>query len=332
MAWLREAVALARDLACNLLVLCSRAVTATEAGALGAELHIPVIAVDVSKTVRGLPLMFSRGLLAGTQFDDDSDVSEKRNLALVLSRLAGWERVLFLDDDISGIDPADVRAAAGMLDKYDAVGLDNVGFPDNSVVCHFFREIGGDQQQFVGSGGLVVSPTRSQSMFPDIYNQDWFFLIGETYRPQVAVTGTMRQKDFDPFANPRRAREEEFGDCLAEGLFWLLDEGSSPGDAGTEHWRGFLARRRLFTDELIRRATRLALRGARGRRQLASLTAAQQTCAKINPSICVEYLNRWRHDLAVWRRFVTDLPTGLGPRQALAELGLASVTTPLVDD
>ena len=331
MGWLREAIKLADQLRCLLVVLCSKAINVHEAISLSSDMGIRAVGVDTTSSVIGLPMFSTSELVARTPFRRASDASRKRNLALVLSRLAGWERILFLDDDIFGIDPADVRSAAGLLDQYDAVGLDNLGFPDNSVVCHFFREIGGDQQQFVGAGGLVVSPTRTQSMFPDVYNQDWFFLIGENRRPQVAVAGTMRQKDFDPFANPRRARDEEFGDCLAEGLFWLLDEGLSIDDAGTEHWREFLVRRRLFIDELIRRARRFALRGARGRRQLASLRAAQETCAKINPSICAEYVNRWQHDVVVWRQFISDLPARLGPRQALAELGLPSLATPLVE-
>ena len=32
------------------------------------------------------------------------------------------------------------------------------------------------------------------------------------------------QAEYDPFANPERARREEFGDLLAEGLYALIGE------------------------------------------------------------------------------------------------------------
>jgi hypothetical protein len=323
--WMREAMGLARGLDCVLLVMCSRQVKADEVADLGDELGVVAVAVDTTATDGGAPALATSDLLTGTRFERLSDASEKRNLGLLLSALAGWERVLFLDDDIYGVTPGDARTACGLLDSYDAVGLENIGFPDNSVVCHAHREVGGKQDQYVGSGGLAVRPRDCRSFFPNIYNEDWFFLVGEARPPSVAATGAMRQKAFDPFANPDRARSEEFGDCLAEGLYWLLDHHLPLEAADEVHWRDFLHRRARFIDSLLESMWLRPETKARSRR-IASLTTARSTCEQIDPALCTDYLDLWRADLGTWRQLVDGLPTNLGIDRALDYLGLADRT------
>jgi hypothetical protein len=101
-----------------------------------------------------LPDLETSRLLAGTRFAGKEDTSAKRNLGLVLSHMIGWGRIVFLDDDILVGDPGHLRQAAGLLDTHNAVGLSVVGYPDNSVVCHAYRAVGGFQQSFIGGGAL----------------------------------------------------------------------------------------------------------------------------------------------------------------------------------
>jgi hypothetical protein len=324
-SWLREAMTLAAALRCVLVAVCSLRVRAVEVMDLGFELGVPTLAVDMPDARHVLPASMGTRLLDGTSLVRMSDASQKRNLALLLARLAGWQRVLLLDDDIYRLDSAHARAAVGLLERYNFVGLENHGFPDNSVVCHAYREVGGMQGQFVGAGALAVDPTRSRSFFPDTYNADWLFVSGDSNPPRVAVTGSMRQKDFDPFASPKRAQDEEFGDCLAEGLYWLLDGHRSLEQADMAHWTAFLGRRQRFIDRLMLRVCRVVHDPDRQAKLLASLQVAQETNEKITPELCAEYVNCWRSDLTNWQRFIDDLPTGLGVDEALNQLGLAGV-------
>lgn len=249
-------------------------VKAAEVADLGSEEGVSTLAFDMRDCDRVLPAATGKRLLDGTPLVRTSDASQKRNLALLLARLAGWERVMLLDDDIYGLDSAQTRAAVGLLDHHSFVGLENHGFPDNSVVCHAYREVGGLQDQFVGTGALAVAPTRTRSFFPDIYNADW--LLAEANSPHVAVTGAMRQRDFDPFASPERARNEEFGDCVAEGLYWLLDEDMPLEHADIAHWTAFLGRRRRFIDRLMLRVRRVIHEPDRQAKLLASLQVARR--------------------------------------------------------
>jgi hypothetical protein len=224
-AALGTAIGLASGLGCPLVALCSQWASAEEAAPLARDKGVELVAIDIGGVPNDLlPDFATSRLLAGTKFASTRDTSAKRNLGMLLAHLIGWQRIVFLDDDVTVPDPDDLRRAARLLDHYSIVGLSIGSFPDNSVVCHAHRETGGDQGTFIGGGALAVDATSVSSFFPDVYNEDWFFLLdGDRLRPS-AITGSVTQKPYDPYANVARARSEEFGDCLAEGVFWLLDK------------------------------------------------------------------------------------------------------------
>ncbi len=250
-----------------------------------------------------------------------TDLSAKRNIGLVLSHLLGWSRVLFLDDDITELDPADVLRASGMLSTHAAVGLRIGGFPDHSVVCHAYRQAGGPQQSFIGGGALAVQVERCNSFFPEIYNDDWFFLLdGDKGIQPSASTGRVVQYPYDPFRNPDRARAEEFGDVLAEGIYWLLDQELSLADADQAHWARFLVKRRLFVERVVGMVTAADLEPAERGRRIAALKGSLGRLARITPQMCEDYLQAWRTDRQEWQRHLQGLPTGLDRVAALTLL------------
>jgi hypothetical protein len=312
-AYLAGAAGLARTLDCFLITLHSGPWTTAAKAAHRLPADVNLIAIDVPEPAQlNLPPWQTSRLLAGTVFARKTDLSAKRNLALMLSRMAGWSRILFLDDDITGLNPGDMQKASGLLDTHNAVGLRIGGFPDHSVVCHAYREAGGEQQSFIGGGALAVEVNRAGSFFPDIYNDDWFFLLDGKYSIQpTALTGQVIQYPYDPFRNPDRARAEELGDVLAEGIYWLLDRGQPIADADEAYWAGFLVKRGRFisgvldmvkADDTLEphdQARRInALKGSLGRLTL------------ITPLLCADYLRAWVDDLQRWQRHLKQLPTG----------------------
>jgi len=311
-AYLTEAAGLAQVLGCTLVTLHSgKWTTAAEAAErFGAE--VDLIAIDVPGPGRlRLPDWETSRLLAGTVFARQTDLSLKRNLALMLSYMLGWSRILFLDDDITGLNPDDVRKATGLLDTYNAVGLRIGGFPDHSVVCHAYRQAGGKQQSFIGGGALAVELERSTSFFPDIYNDDWFFLLDGDKRLQpTSVTGQVVQYPYDPFRGPERARAEELGDVLAEGIYWLLDQGRPIADADRGHWGRFLKRRARFIEDVLAMVRADDALGPHEKdRRIAALKGALGRLALITPGLCESYLRAWAADRRQWQRHVGRLPT-----------------------
>jgi hypothetical protein len=305
---LRRAMALARNLDRPLVALCSRRASVEDSALLGKKMGVNVTAFDTAEILgKALPSFSTTGLLHETAFEHSSDTGAKRNLALLLARLMGWQRIVFLDDDIKVPDPADLLRASRLLDRYTAVGLRIGGFPDNSVVCHAHRETGGAQRTFIGAGALAVDTRSSMSsFFPDIYNEDWFFLLdGERMHP-VAITGAARQKRYNPYADQRRARHEEFGDILAEGVFFQLDAGKSVSAADEEFWTEYLGIRLAFIDDVMSRVWSATKSSSEKKRMVDALRAARGRCEIITPQLCVDYLRAWQDDREKWRQHVED--------------------------
>ncbi|MBB4907669.1 hypothetical protein [Actinophytocola algeriensis] len=306
------AVNLAKRLGCVLVALCSRWSIFTEVVKVARPFGTEVIVIDARRLPPGvLPRFSTDRLLAGTRFYRTTDTSQKRNLGLLIARLSGWERVAFLDDDITIPEPSDLKVAAGLTDRYAGVGLQidprSPSFPDNSVVCHAYRDAGGDQGMFVGGGALVVGSASMTSFFPNIYNEDWFFLLGEDNLRPVTMVGRALQRPYDPYEDGSRAQVEELGDCLAEGLFWLFDNGGSIQDADAVFWQSFLARRISFIADVVAMVNRMPGGGGKRLRMLAALKAARDRSERIKPDLCTQFVARWRNDRVTWRNHVDEL-------------------------
>jgi hypothetical protein len=314
-AFLRNAAQLAQELDCVLVTLHSGKWTSAkkaERWLLSKEIGIDLLAIDVwqSESLR-LPRWRTSDLLANTPFARRTDLSMKRNLGVQLSRIAGWSHVLFLDDDISSLRKDDISAAVGLLKAkgLQAVGLEVGGFPDNSVVCHAYRESGGEQEVFVGGGALIFAVESTTSFFPDIYNDDWFFLLnGDSKLQPIAAVGKVKQREFDPFRTPARARSEELGEVLAEGLYWLLDKGRSWAKADDDHWCTFLGRRRQFIAEVLETMRGIELETSERNRRVAALKGSLTQLDLITPELCKNYMAAWKKDRQAWKEHLSDLP------------------------
>ncbi|BBH71678.1 hypothetical protein ACTI_83630 [Actinoplanes sp. OR16] len=323
---LRHVMQVGKAIDVPVVALCSRAASAEQARRLADHEGAAVLAVDVDQSLsRRLPSFATDRLLQKSGFGTTSDLSLKRNLGLVLARGSSWQRVLFLDDDIHIDDPDDLHAVAGLVDDYRAVGLRNLGYEDNSVVCHAYRQVGGFQSTFIGGGAMIVDAARTRSFYPNIYNEDWFFLLGDGVPFRAARAGVMRQRPYDPFANPARAIGEELGDTLAEGLFWLLDSGRDIDVAGGAFWGDALFRRRRFIDLLIG----LLESTPEHDRMRRSLEAARGRSAGITHWLCQNFVEQWRSDLTRWQEFLEwKVPITPGPEKFLNEVGMAHQVLP----
>ena len=164
-----------------LIVVCSRAVRQDEVIELAARSDVEVFAFD-------LPLFNPLAIDFATSKDEEllsaslgwnRDLSMKRNIGLVLAKLLGWERLMFLDDRslfVAGDDMGELEAA---LEDHNVSALIPERYPDNSVVCHAHRLGGGKQDVFASASGMVQMRPGRSAFFPNIYNEDWFFFADE---------------------------------------------------------------------------------------------------------------------------------------------------------
>ena len=359
-----EAGRLAAETDCPLLVLCSgHRIDSRRALSVLAEVPglVRVTAVDYTSSHLSIEaadlLRFRTDEQPEALEGRNNDVSAKRNLALLVARMMGWEALLFLDDDVRDV-PEEVRCERGgvlqrtwhALETHPAmeavgwafpgareVGADPLGLSgaprlstsDNSMVCHAARLVGIEQDTFIGAGALAVRVGPATPFFPNVYNEDWLFLFDLVVRKAVALAGELTQLPYDPFEPPDTGFRQEFGDVLAEGLFRLLHEHGSLTDAEqVPYWRDVVAMRRALIDWILDRLQVPAARGSSKERATARRVqqrlgvARKRIRAEGLPEALAAYVRAWRQDVDTWSGVMTGLPELDHLDKALVWLGL----------
>jgi hypothetical protein len=284
----------------TLVVLASHRCDIAEAAELVASRpsNARVVLAEVPLTIDHEPLRLSTSAeeVRALSGDRSSNLSLKRNIGLLLARYLGWQKIMFVDDDITGITPDQVMRVALHLDDNLFAGFKTLAFPDNSVVCHANRLAGRPQGIFVSGAALGVNTAgdRPLDVFPDVYNEDWFALSGEAQTTGVAHVGNIGQLTFNPFEDPGRATSEEFGDLIAEGLYALFTDVGGVHRATTGYWARFIDQRRALIlgirHRLERNETNEAVQAVK------SLSEAQTRLEAITPEDCAFFLKVWRED------------------------------------
>lgn len=243
--------------------------------------------------------------------------------------MLGWQRLMFLHDDIYDISEEDVDTLADGLDDHNVSVLIPDEYPDNSVACHAYRLGGAEQSKFASAGGMGVRCDREDlAFFPNIYNEDWFFFSEEAASHNIARVGVSRQRDYDPYRDPQRAVKEEFGDLLAEGLYARLDVHWDISGVDVNYWADFIESRRDFLKRVAASLTRKldsylnSEEAHKVRAAQVSIREARLQLERIDPEVCQKFIDLWQVDLAEWRRYLTKLQHFESVESALDHLGL----------
>jgi hypothetical protein len=334
---LQPAIELSASLGVLLIVLCSKQTSVEHvARRVSKTPGARSLVIDVPEgwSHPKIPNRTSDAAFKEANANRESDLSAKRNLGLLLARLHGWNKIAFVDDDVMLTQTNNLGRLAGQLDQHQVAGMLVRKYPDNSVVCHARRLAGLDQDVFVTGAVLGVHcNSLPLSFFPDIYNEDWFFFAKEAAARKLPCVGQAKQIEYDPFASPDRARWEEFGDLLGEGLYALIGKedpsvpfGQQLRAATRPYWSRFIEARRDVLSE-----TRTKLSGflekdpdnAHLSSALASLVAAwNQLDNRITAELCVNFVTAWREDLAQWQRFSNAVNNVGSTREAMDFLQL----------
>ena len=321
---LADIIELAAGTETQLVVLCSRQAEVDQVtGQVESVAGVQSVVVQFSDDYQlpGLEFETSLPVFAVANGGRKSDLSVKRNFGLLLARLQGWNKIAFVDDDIT-LARTEVARLADQLDSYQIAGMVCRDFPDNSVFCHARRLTEQQQDVFVTGAALGVhAGDLPPPFFPDVYNEDWFFFGEAAARHQLAKVGEARQVVYDPYAEPTRASDEEFGDLLAEGLYTLIEDNCQliadwcPHEfysnltalAREDFWASYidvrvanLSETRLLLDEFAQRPSCSDDAAAAGK----CLKAAEAlySDAAITAAMCVQFLDAWHKDLDMWNR------------------------------
>jgi hypothetical protein len=333
---LDTAARIASDLGWPLLLLCSRGNRARPVQQLVARSwpELAVTAADVlhRDLPRGGSEWRTREHPAARQ-REAIDTSRKRNLGLAAARMTRQRWVLFVDDDVLRLSAAHVVAALGHLlaSRRTVASWPCDFFPDNSVVHHARRDfLGLHQDVFLNGAALLVRLDGWEPPgFPPIYNEDWLFLFEPISEGRVLFGPDIGQLTYDPYGAPERARDEEFGDILGEGLYHLLHEKLPVDDAfNGDYWHSVHAKRtkliQMIIAELRRRLAVVAVEAEHDRltRALAAILQSRHQLTRATPESLADFVVRWRDDEKLWREYVAKLPERHTVKEALVYLGL----------
>jgi len=317
---------LARRTGIPLIVVCSKDARKDQVVAMAAAANATVFALDLASLNPPRISIFTPSTSTDEEIRAASpgwtrDLSMKRNLGLIIARMLGWTRLMFLDDDIFGVLESDIEALAAALDNHNVSALIPEEFPDNSVACHAHRLGGGVQDVFASASGMGVRCDRDDlGFFPNIYNEDWFFFSEEAADRRIAKVGVSRQRKYDPYDDPLRAAQEEFGDLLAEGLYARLDIDADISGVDTAYWHAFIDRRIEFHARVTAALSRHPDRELAGK-AADSIRAARTQLDQIKPYLCQRFVEFWQSDLVEWRRYLKELPQVSSIAAAFEELG-----------
>lgn len=341
---LHSAVKLAAHARCHLIAVYTDTPPAGLSAILGRFPSARVTLLTVRKGTRDHLLDLGASLPQSQVSPAALDISRKRNLGLLIGRVCGWTRMLFLDDDIRKLNVEKLCSAAALLDHYPVVGLQVNKYPDASVVGHARRLTGRRQEPFVSGGSLLVNPQLLNGYFAPVYHEDWLCAIDHFREGEVAIGGSVDQWPYLPFTTPERAKLEEFGDILLGGLLWLVHSrvrkdaaNSAYLAAGSEYWlearnpdfwKQILEQRAALLGDITARLTELNLGNPL---PFSSLTAAGQRLRELEPANFVLFMEKWQASLAEWQGRLSRLPRVNSPdkaraiEKALAKLGLAHI-------
>jgi glycosyltransferase involved in cell wall biosynthesis len=332
--FLQVCIELARETSIPLIIVCSKKVTKGEVVNASAGEKVEGFAVELpwppTNPLKEISFATStdKELLAAS-FGRTRDLSNKRNLGLVIARMVGWQRLMFLDDDISDVSKDDMDALAAALDNHNVSVLIPDYYQDNSVAYHACRLGGGEPGTFASAGAMGVRCDQDDlGFFPNIYNEDWFFFAKDAATHKIAEVGASRQREYNPYNDPRRAIKEEFGDLLAEGLYARLDADLDIPGADAAYWNEFIKTRADFLGRVMEslaqhRDSKLGSGdGPKVRAARVSIRAAQDQLERIDADLCQKFIHLWQADLIKWRRYLAELRHFDSVESALTRLGL----------
>jgi hypothetical protein len=252
---------------------------------------------DVVFSKESLPARLPRELLSLCQLGKGKwNLGRARNAGLAVARLLGFERAVFVDDDID-FESYDIAALLRATEETPFAGAIVSGKPDLSEVDRVFVETGGVVEDCVSGGFLAVRLEAVSHHFLNHYNEDLIWLnLHRSSRP-TALSGQVSQIGAPLVGRGRcsAAQWQEFGEVLLLGVV----------EARREDSFSLLEEPRFWRDQLVKEGERLS--------GLASLChaesedgyvidAARIALAEIDPDGLAQTWVQYELDNDVWNR------------------------------
>jgi hypothetical protein len=121
--------------------------------------------------------------------DETWNLGIARNFALDYSNFRKYGKVLFIDDDISGINETILDNGFLTLTKSCFISCILKGLEDDSIIGHIAKEVGviDNGPRMLSGGFLFLSPMSISHRFLNIYNEDWIIQLLEKEKNRIIL-------------------------------------------------------------------------------------------------------------------------------------------------
>ncbi len=172
-----------------------------------------------------------------------------RNYALDYAINYGYDKILFIDDDISGIEVGLIVNGFKKLTKDTFVSCNIKGLEDNSIVGHIASKVGilDNGPKMLSGGFLFLTPNSILHKFYNIYNEDWILQLLEKEKKRIIIEYSVTHNvDKDIQWTLEQALFQELGELIVEGLL----ENSNAFYLNYTFWDEILENRIKFIEEI----------------------------------------------------------------------------------
>lgn len=228
---------------------------------------------------------------------EDWDLPVKRNFALLHAIQNKFEHILLIDDDIEGISKKICNKGIAALESNNISGCLVEGFADTSVIGHIEQKYGEPYFPFLSGNFLFINPSKAESFFPLIYNEDWLFMVPSINQNKVSAVDVIFQKSYDPFDDICRIKLQEFGEVIAEGIFELISQSRFEDRYSEQFWNEYLNYRKSYVEELLLQADK---------KYVPFIKESLMISEKIKAIHCIEFIRDWEEDILTFKKIISN--------------------------
>lgn len=155
------------------------------------------------------------------------NLGNARNFAIDFAIEMGFEKILFLDDDILFKNSLELENGFIILNDCNFISYKITGMVDDSIVGHIANrfEYMNSVIRMLSGGVFYLKPNSLKYRFVNIYNEDWIIQLLEFEKEKILHTTEVIHKSYNPFCNYKeKVLFQEYGEIFVKGLIEVYRE------------------------------------------------------------------------------------------------------------
>ena len=246
-----------------------------------------------------------------------------RNYEIMLSKVIGFQKVVFVDDDVSIKNPELLRATFRMLEHVDFVGARIGGLADQSIIGHVgLRQGDPELPEFVSGGFMGFRLESVMEPFMNYYNEDWIWILMHKTASYAMTPAKIIHQTFHSMVRngSNRAIRQEMGEMLLEGVWNVAPSRNLPLLTVRSVWKRVIADRVFWIHDIAEKC-----RQQNDRVGVAIATALLRHASTISPSLLAAIFEQYFALLPKWRSILKATSRLAIPKKVKKDIGLETI-------